>query len=203
MTILVTKYKSVCFAFDGTLIDSCRAKAEIFRKFASEYGSLRTLELIEDDYSDRFDLMKAFFEAENLAPPSIQLLASWSGKIDERVLDCPLIEGAECLLESLLTSGVHLTLASLTPDASLTRIIATIEIDRYFHDVYGSSACKTQVLMGLKRKFRGGVAMVGDGLGDKNAAMAAGVDFFGVGECSQMGQAFPIHKLKNLKAKLI
>lgn len=203
MTVSRTKYRSVCFDFDGTLIDSCEAKVKVFERFADEYGSRQTLARLSGDYTDRFDLMKAFFEAENIVSPSAQLLARWSDMIDEHVLDCPLIDGADNLLELLRISGVHLTLASLTPEPSLKRIIRSAGLDRYFDGVYGSSTSKERVLLGLKYKFRDSVAMVGDGLGDRNAAMTAGVDFFQVGTRNSGEQHFHVYNLQELATKLV
>jgi phosphoglycolate phosphatase len=188
--------RCVVFDFDGTLVDSNRLKRDAwFRVFGSIGCPPDAVErlLAAHPLADRTELI-----GRMLADPAViarlgdrpdpaqatKLAAAYNDICETGQVTCAEMPGAPELLKELAGS-FSLYVNSATPEEPLRRIIERRGWTEFFRGVYGRPRSKEENLALIASRegipIRG-IAMVGDGEADREAARTCGCQFFAVGD---------------------
>lgn len=182
--------EAVVFDFDGVVVDSVELKVDAFVDMYRDHGA-KVMEAVEayQRYHGGMSRMKKFahFEADLLGRPADQakidaLCAEYSGRVVEKVVACPLIDGALAFLQTY-AADIPFYVISGTPEEELNRIAERRDVAQYFRRLRGSPMSKEEGIEefladGSFRRDR--VAMIGDAITDYDAAVATGIGFVGV-----------------------
>ena len=180
---------SIIFDFDGVVVESVDIKTEAFAALYAPHGPEIVAKVIhhhlEHGSVSRFEKLRVF-EEQFLGRPvtSAQLDAlaqRFSDLVEEQVVHCPWVCGALELLETA-AHETQLFVASGTPEDELIRIVRRRGISRFFKAVRGSPTKKVQIVRELVATFAlspSRTLMIGDSLGDYDAADASGLRFVG------------------------
>ncbi len=177
---------AVVFDFDGVILESAEIKTEAFLELFAAHPEHREA-ILRHHYEhlgiSRFDkfawIYRHLLGRELDAAESRRLGEAYSALVLERVLACPPVPGALELLSDL-RGRLRAFVASGTPQGELERIVELRGLAPYFDEVRGAPDTKEVIVRDLLRRYRLGpatVLMVGDGLSDYRAALAAGVRF--------------------------
>jgi phosphoglycolate phosphatase-like HAD superfamily hydrolase len=176
--------RSVVFDFDGTLILSNEIKREGFFAAVSEIndGAAYMKVLLDNPEGDRYTIFNRFTDV--FGASADDLVKRYTDWCEERIVICPEREGASTVIQTLRQSRVNIHLNSATPIDSLRRIVLRRYGTGYFSSVYGGHGNKRENLEEILNKEQlppSLLAMVGDGIDDREAAVAVGCQFVGVG----------------------
>ncbi len=175
----------IAFDFDGTLVHSNPIKREAMMTVAARHpDGIAIMEaILADPPGDRYAILGRFaaqIGVEDEAAAMVETYAAWCA---ERILTCPARAGADAALAALRVAGAKLYVNSATPTKALREIVAGRYEDGIFDGVYGGFGAKVanlRTIMDIQGAASEDVAMVGDGIDDHEAALAAGVPFFGI-----------------------
>ncbi|WP_448207589.1 HAD family hydrolase [Azospirillum sp. sgz302134] len=181
--------EAVIFDFDGVIIDSARMKTNGFiRLYGIEDPAMQDRlrrTVWRNGGLSRFKML-AILERElfGRSPTEAQvndLARRYAEIVDPAVPDCPLIAGAEELLDAL--SGTPCHLVSGTPHETLMGTVRAKGLERWFVSITGSPSVKAEVFAGIVRA--GGhdparTLAVGDSMTELDAAQKSGTAFVGV-----------------------
>lgn len=180
------RLRAVAFDFDGVILESGSIKQQAFLDLFADHPGLAPHILAHHRQHlgvSRFDKI-AWIHRELLGRPlSPEQLAEegrrYSDLVLHQVLTCPLVAGAEELLQSL--RGRLLTfVVSATPQRELELIVARRGLAPYFGELRGAPGAKADILRDLLLRHELApqeLLMIGDGWSDYQAAGAAGVGF--------------------------
>jgi phosphoglycolate phosphatase len=182
-------YDAVFFDFDGVILESSDIKGIAFRALYREHGG------------EVAGAALAHYEAERgasrrqkirnchgrllgitLAPEELDALARrFSGLIEDAVVACDWVPGAEALLERHCRR-LALFVVSRTPEYELLRVVSRRGISGYFRSVRGAPPNKVAIIRALLHDHRlppSRALFIGDQMSDCDAAWATGLDFVG------------------------
>jgi phosphoglycolate phosphatase-like HAD superfamily hydrolase len=176
--------RSVVFDFDGTLILSNKIKREGFFAAVSKIndGATYMKVLLNNPEGDRYTIFNRFTDV--FGGSADDLVKRYTDWCEERIMICHEREGASAVIQTLRQSRVSIHLNSATPIDSLRRIVLRRYGTGYFSGVYGGHGNKRENLEEILSKEQlpaSLLAMVGDGIDDREAAVAVGCQFVGVG----------------------
>jgi phosphoglycolate phosphatase-like HAD superfamily hydrolase len=199
---------TVVFDFDGTLVDSNAIKRQgYFAVVAGHPGGAECMQAVLGRVTgDRRAVLTAYREAalkREAGPlPSVdELVQNYGDHVDGQVSAAREVEGAAALLRELKRAGRRIYLSSATPLTSLRRILEQRQWLQYFDDVFGHPASKPETLRvilevaGVKPRA---VAVVGDGVDDRDSAASIGCAFFPVGEARGAERTERVYTLPEL-----
>lgn len=181
---------AIVFDFDGVLVESVDIKTAAFATlFAGETAEARHAivafhranvglsRFAKFDHIHRVILQRPLDDAGMAG-----LAARFADLVVDAVVACPMVAGADRLLEEQSAAGTPLFVVSATPRDELTVIVGRRGLDRYFRALYGSPRSKTDNLRALLAEHAldpTATLMIGDGRQDFEAAAACGTRFLG------------------------
>jgi len=176
--------RCVVFDFDGTLVLSNDIKREGFFASVSECpgGAERMARILARPPGDRYAIFRRF--AEEAGGDANELAARYGHWCEERILVSPERFGASVALAQLRRAGISVHVNSATPTAPLRSLVLRRYGEASFDGVHGGHGNKRENLEAILRTEQllpSSLAMVGDGIDDRDAALAVGCQFVGVG----------------------
>jgi phosphoglycolate phosphatase len=184
--------ETIVFDFDGTLVDSNSIKRRgFFAVVASHEGGAammqRVLDEVDGDRHAIFDAYVAFQAAANASQVHVaeRLVNEYSAHVDAAVATAAEMPGATELLDGLRRYGKHVYLSSATPVTSLKGIVERRGWSPLFDAIFGAPSSKRESLVQIRAATTAPIsalAVVGDGIDDRDSAAAIGCPFFAVGE---------------------
>lgn len=174
---------AVVFDFDGVILESADVKTEAFSELFR--GDARAVAFHQANQgTSRFDKFR-FYHENVLGEAYDDLIgAAMSSAFDEltmeRILQSPMVAGAEGLLGELADAAVPAYVASGTPDDVLAQIVYVLGLRRWFAGVFGTPRSKAEIITAIlaERGFaRDRVLVVGDARADLDGALGADVLF--------------------------
>jgi phosphoglycolate phosphatase-like HAD superfamily hydrolase len=185
-------FDAAIFDFDGTLVDSTKAKRDAFFAVFPDMLPYRTIVnrvLNEDPDGSRHRVIPRMIERMQDAglDPDHELLADdliarYGAVSEAAVKHAPEFQGASALLAAL-SPHMQLHLCSNTPRVTVRAHVAARGWTSYFATVEGHPAVKATE---VERVIRDGdfkpqrVAVIGDGVSDQDAARASGCRFIAI-----------------------
>ncbi|HAM34778.1 MAG TPA: HAD family hydrolase [Elusimicrobia bacterium] len=178
--------QSVFFDCDGVILESVNIKTEAFRDLFSdtpEHGERMTRFHLANLGVSRYDKFRYYYD-EVLRRPMPEgemerLDKEFSRLVFERILSCPMVEGAEEFFETH-SRRCPMFIVSASPEPELRRIIEARGLSRHFAGVFGSPKSKTQNVrdaVGSRKLDPERCAFVGDAEADWKAAKETGIPF--------------------------
>lgn len=179
--------RCVVFDFDGTLVHSNAIKRDGFLAVAARHpGGVEIMEdILADPPGDRHAIIGRFAARIGADGEAARLVEDYGRYCTEHILTCPARAGADTALAALRRARLRLHINSATPTEPLREVIARRYASGTFDGVHGGFGAKVVNLRSIVEIEGIGpaeMAMVGDGIDDRNAADETGVHFFGVAE---------------------
>ena len=183
--------ETIVFDFDGTLVDSNSIKRRgFFAVVASHEGGAEMMQRVLESGRRSpaiFDAYVAFQAAANASRRHVAetLVSEYSAHVDAAVATAAEMPGATELLDGLRRYGKHVYLSSATPVASLKDIVERRGWSPLFDAIFGAPSSKHASLLQIRAATAAPIsalAVVGDGVDDRDSAAAIGCPFFAVGE---------------------
>ncbi len=181
-------FDAVIFDFDGVIVESTDIKTAAFRAlFADHPDHVDAVEALHRRHEGvnrtiKFEMIFRDILRRPLDAATQAALARRYGElVVDQVVACPAVAGAPEVLESL-GRHVPLALVSSTPHGELEQIVARRDLARYFRAVRGAPPAKTVAIgdvIATSGWSADRVAMVGDTIADREAALANGLRFIG------------------------
>lgn len=175
--------RCVVFDFDGTLVLSNELKREGFFAAVSGHGAgvARMERILASLPGDRYAIIRQF--SEETGGNADELAMHYSNWCEERILVCPERPGASLALAQLHGAGISVHVNSATPTAPLKSVV----LRRYgaisfagVHGEHGAKRANLELILHQERLPPSALAMVGDGIDDREAALSLGCRFVGV-----------------------
>lgn len=185
-----SKYKTILFDLDGTLIDSKPGILTSIRKTLDHYQVPYTEEVINKMIGPPFRVsMRELLGIEDTSLVEELILYYRKHYQAGDWRDCRIYDGVVEMLTTLREKGYTLGIATSKPLQYTTIIMEELALDRFFHHIGGATGDSTSELK--KDVIRGtltalgvsdldSVLMVGDRLYDIEGANAVGVDSMGI-----------------------
>lgn len=181
--------RAIVFDFDGVLVDSMDAKADVFCTLYSDQSSsirasIRDFHLSHGGMSrsEKFKYFETVLLSRPLDAARIESLSEqFEVLVEPLVARAPEIHGATRLLH-LLEGQLPLFVASATPQTELRRVVEARGWTRFFTATFGSPFAKEEILREISRRTglrTDLVLLVGDSSSDLRAATVAGTQFVG------------------------
>jgi phosphoglycolate phosphatase len=176
--------RCVVFDFDGTLLLSNDIKREgFFAAVAEQPGGVeRMARILASPPGDRYAIFRRF--ADEAGDDPGELAVRYSSWCEERILVCPERSGASLALAELRRAGIRVHVNSATPTIPLRSVVLRRYGEGRFDGVHGGHGAKRENLEAILRQEQlvpSSLAMVGDGIDDREAALAVGCQFIGIG----------------------
>jgi len=189
--------RCVVFDFDGTLVLSNDIKREGFFAVVSGSpdGPERMERILASPPGDRYAIFQCF--AEKDGGDADELAARYGVWCEERILVCPERPGASVALTQLRHARISMHVNSATPSAPLRSVVLRRYGNDTFNGVHGGHGAKRANLEAILEQEQlppDSIAMIGDGIDDREAALAVGCHFLGVGG-GTLAAARPSEKL--------
>lgn len=174
----------VVFDFDGTLVLSNDIKREgFFAVIPPGAESHATMErILNDPPGDRERIFAAFAALEG--GDAVDLTRKYSRRCEEGIVGCAERSGAGAMLARLAGAGIPCHINSATPEFPLRAVVRRRYGDGVFASVRGGHGAKLanlEAILASECLAASELAMVGDGVDDREAARAAGCRFVGIG----------------------
>ena len=186
---------AVFFDFDGVILESADAKGSAFRALYREYGrdvaeaavayheahrGLSRRKKIRHCHSRLLGITLSKLELDALA-------RRFSGLLEDAVVACEWVPGAEALLERHCRR-LALFVVSRTPECELRRIVSRRGMTACFRSVRGAPPEKVPIIRALLHDYDllpSRALFVGDLMSDCEAAGATGLAFVGRVACGR------------------
>lgn len=194
--------RCVVFDLDGTLVLSNDIKREGFFAAVSTItdGAAHIKVLLANPPCDRYTIFRRFTdESGGNTDDLVQRYTDWC---EEKIVACPERQGAKAIMSALRQSGISIYLNSATPIEPLRTIVLRRFGSDYFDGIYGGYGCKAKNLKAILDRqgmHPNEIAMVGDGIDDRDAAKTIGCHFFGVTDGTLAAEKSSDPLLKNLE----
>jgi phosphoglycolate phosphatase len=185
--------RCVVFDFDGTLVHSNDIKRRGFFEIlgAERNGAARMTEILDNPPGDRTAIISTY--AADAGADADALIAAYTRWVAAEILRCPLRAGAKEIVSHLAGRDVAIHVNSATPRAHLVPAVVGLFGPDVFDGIHGGHGRKVENFHAIATA--GGyapqdVAIVGDGVDDRECAFEVGAAFFGVGG-GTLAAAFP------------
>lgn len=182
-------FDAAVFDFDGTLVDSAKAKRDSFFAIFPDTGAHREIiagVLSGDPDGSRHRVIPKMLEGmRNLGVEgygAAELIRRYGEVSEAAVASAGELPGASALLEAL-APNMQLHLCSNTPETAVRTQIAARGWSAHFKSVDGHPTSKTETVAKILKD--GGfapnrIAVIGDGISDEEAARANGCRFLAI-----------------------
>lgn len=182
--------RAVIFDFDGVILDSVGVKTQAFARLAADHGEEAANRFVAHHEANggisRYKKFTWFYREVLGREITAQESEECGRKFEELafsgVLAAPFISGAKEFLEKHHRE-IPFFVASGTPDVELVRIVHERNLSRFFREVHGSPATKTEIVKDILSRQGWNpheVLFVGDAMTDFHAARECGLMFVGV-----------------------
>ena len=178
--------KSVIFDFDGVIAESVDVKTDAFVTLFNDYPQhLDTIVQFHIDNGGMSRYEKFRFIYKNIIDEKLsedkfsELCKLFSVLVVEKVVAAPFVEGASDLLSKCF-NRFKMFIVSGTPDEEIKKIVKRRELDKYFREIFGSPASKTNLVEKVLKENNYNskeVVFIGDSRNDLNAAVDTGIHF--------------------------
>jgi phosphoglycolate phosphatase len=182
-------YDAVFFDFDGVILESSDIKGSAFRSLYREYGwkvaeAALAHHEAHGEASRRQKIRHCHGRLLGITVTSAELDAlarRFSGLIEDAVVACDWVPGAEALLERHCRR-LAMFVVSRTPEPELRRVVSRRGMSAYFRCVRGAPPEKVPIIRALLHDhglLPGRALFIGDQMNDLAAARATGLEFVG------------------------
>lgn len=176
--------RCVAFDFDGTLVLSNDIKRLGFFAVVAEQpgGHERMAQILACPPGDRYAIFRCFADESGNDPD--EMAVRYSRWCEERILACPERSGASLALAELHRAGIRVYINSATPTIPLRSVVLRRYGEGSFDGIHGGHGAKRKNLEAILRQENlvpSSLAMVGDGIDDREAALTVGCQFIGIG----------------------
>lgn len=184
------RFKTIIFDFDGVILDSARLKTAAFTQVYSREDPEKVAEVVE--YQEQHGGIGRrqkfeYFEREVFGRPGDEVTVEnlcdrFAEIIDEGMLNCAFIPGAEALL-ARLENEIPMHVVSGMPEDDLRLVIERRGLSRYFRTVSGSPKSKYAEFRNVMRLESAEAAeclAVGDSPTEFHAARKIGIPFLAI-----------------------
>ncbi len=177
--------RCVAFDFDDTLVLSERVKRETFWEVidASLHRHLEAALAVRPQLDRHETFAHVAAQAGLGASRAGEWARAYTDLVDERIAQCPDVDGATEALVTLRCRGVRVVIVSDTPEEALRRAVARRVWADQVHEVLGRPVSKPDHLRRVARAgafSTGEMVMVGDRDSDRHAAAEVGAAFIRV-----------------------
>jgi len=184
------KIKALFFDFDGVLADSVEVKTRAFAKIFESYGGEIEAKVV-DHHRQHGGMTRVekfrHYHTEFLKKPlddnlMERLCSEFSRLVLDEVVASPEIPGAEAFLTKW-HDHIPCFVISATPGDEIQKIVQRRGLERFFKEVLGSAASKTENLKRLLDNYGFNPAeciFFGDAESDYRAARNCGVEFIAI-----------------------
>lgn len=181
------------FDFDGVLADSVNIKTDAFSKMYEAYGSEVQRKVVQHHllnggmsrYEKFFLYHKDFLNIKLEQNEIIGLADKFSDLVVNKVVNASEINGVSEFLNKFCINNKRSFIISATPESEIKEIVRRRKMDKFFQDIYGSPASKSENLRSLMSAHfvnANDILFFGDALADYNASLEVGCDFIGIGK---------------------
>jgi beta-phosphoglucomutase-like phosphatase (HAD superfamily) len=181
-------FDAAIFDFDGTLVDSAKAKRDAFFELFPDTAAHRRIigdVLADDPDGSRHRVIPRMLDRMrslglDACGSADELIGKYGETSEAAVAVAPELPGASALLQALAPC-VQLYLCSNTPDAALRSHVAARGWADHFASVNGYPVCKVEKVAAILSDTGFAprrVAVIGDGISDEEAARANECRFF-------------------------
>lgn len=186
----LSEIQAVFWDFDGVIADSVNVKTQAFEEMFAPYGESICQQVVAHhklhggiSRVEKIDYSFRHYVGQPLSREELDDKCEiYSTLVKQKVIESPLIKGAEAALEDLHTK-VTMFVISGTPQDELLEIVDRRNLSRFFKRVLGSPMKKPIHVNNLLQEFQldpGHCVFIGDALTDLNAALETGTRFIGI-----------------------
>lgn len=180
-------YNAYIFDFDGVIKDSVKVKSEAFIQLYASEGKefqqkVEKYHLANGGIS-RYVKFKVWNEwlGKSTSEQAIEELAlKFAQLVIDNVVASSYVVGAKEAIKSANENSLSF-IATGTPDDEINLILRLSGLDRYFHEVHGSSRKKSVIVKDILERYRlipSKVLFIGDAQTDFEAAQENKIDFY-------------------------
>ena len=186
--------KALVFDFDGVIVPSEQIKVDgyslIFSEFGEEVPQAAVIAEARREFADgkgnRFDIIRGIFKRLGVSEgleEKVSMYVQRYGKLVQGRIEALSVNAATRATLERLAAMCPLYINSNNPDEALQNTLRSLDVEKYFKAVYGSSHTKVENFKTIAQ--REGVqatdmVFIGDGEGDRNAAQEFGCEFIGI-----------------------
>ena len=196
--------KVIILDFDGVIVESVGIKDHAFEVLFADYPQqLNDIVAYHLSHNAVIRFEKFRHITENILRQHYtderanELQTKYSEFILEKIVRCPLVEGAEDFLNHF-SKTTPLFLASVNPASELEEILDKRNLKRFFKKMYAHPWLKKDSILDIlknENKFLSEAVFIGDSLEDLLAARGAGVFFVGRNSGKSFGGAdIPVYQ---------
>jgi phosphoglycolate phosphatase len=176
--------RCVVFDFDGTLVLSNDIKRDGFIRAAEQYagGGAIMRGILENPPGDRVAIFARFTEVLGIERDADALVAEYTRWCEQEISRCAQRPGAKALLTVLHASGVASYVNSATPIEPLRHAVEAHFPDTFagIHGGHGRKVANLEAIARSAAATPADMAMVGDGVDDREAAQRFGCRFVAI-----------------------
>jgi len=179
--------KVIIFDFDGVIAESVQVKSDAFAELYKPYGQAIVKKVVEHHEANggmsRFEKFKFYHESflnKTISREEISSLANqFSGLVVKKVIAAPYVPGAMEYIEKSFEK-YKLFISTGTPTEEMKQILEGRKIARYFTEVFGSPAKKTNHVSSILTNYNldlDELLFYGDSNSDLEAAENLNIEF--------------------------
>lgn len=202
--------KVIVFDFDGVLVDSNRIKFDFFFELfpvfdhAARAALKETLIFMRE--RSRFDILRDIFSRLGVSGDKkenkvVEYALKYDEKVRSAITKIGLVPYAHNTI-SRLSSQYRIYINSATPESSLLKTVAVLEIRDFFKEIYGGPATKEENLKKIMEaeNVKGNeTVVIGDGESDRRSAEACDCFFIGIPNAFNKWNGSGMHTARDVR----